>query len=191
MSKISITPNASGTGVFTISSPATNTNRTLTLPDADGTVLTSVSDLTGLTGVPASGTALFSAKASSAGWDTLVSGAVMTFNAENFDVDGVYDSVTNYNFTAPATGVYMFWYSIYTAWNDPNNAFGIYKNNSVLSLQVHSAGYLTFAETVTGDHIQSATVIIPLNVSDTIQVRPLTDSDYYRGYSQWGGVRIS
>jgi hypothetical protein len=40
MSKISITPNASGTGVFTISSPATNTDRTLTLPDEAGTVLT-------------------------------------------------------------------------------------------------------------------------------------------------------
>jgi len=45
MSKISITPNASGTGVFTISSPATSTDRTLTLPDADGTVLTSASSL--------------------------------------------------------------------------------------------------------------------------------------------------
>ena len=45
MSKISITPNASGTGVFTISSPATNTDRTLTLPDEAGTVLTSVSSL--------------------------------------------------------------------------------------------------------------------------------------------------
>ena len=47
MSKISITPNASGTGVFTISSPATNTNRTLTLPDEAGTVLTTA-------GVPSS-----------------------------------------------------------------------------------------------------------------------------------------
>jgi len=45
MSKISITPNPSGTGVFTISSPATSTDRTLTLPDADGTVLTSASSL--------------------------------------------------------------------------------------------------------------------------------------------------
>jgi hypothetical protein len=40
MSKISITPNATGTGVFTISSPATSTDRTLTLPDEAGTVLT-------------------------------------------------------------------------------------------------------------------------------------------------------
>ena len=45
MSKISITPNASGTGVFTISSPATSTDRTLTLPDEAGTVLTSVSSI--------------------------------------------------------------------------------------------------------------------------------------------------
>jgi hypothetical protein len=45
MSKIALTPNASGTGVFTISSPATNTDRTLTLPDEAGTVLTSASSL--------------------------------------------------------------------------------------------------------------------------------------------------
>ena len=46
MSKISITPNPSGTGVFTISSPATNTDRSLTLPDEAGTVLTSASSIT-------------------------------------------------------------------------------------------------------------------------------------------------
>ena len=45
MSKIALTPNASGTGVFTIASPATNTDRTLTLPDEAGVVLTSVSSL--------------------------------------------------------------------------------------------------------------------------------------------------
>ena len=47
MSKIALTPNASGTGVFTIASPNSNTDRTLTLPDEAGTVLTSA-------GVPAS-----------------------------------------------------------------------------------------------------------------------------------------
>ena len=45
MSKIALTPSATGTGVFTISSPATNTDRTLTLPDEAGTVLTSASSL--------------------------------------------------------------------------------------------------------------------------------------------------
>jgi hypothetical protein len=41
MSKIALTPNASGTGTFTIASPGTNTDRTLTLPDATGTILSS------------------------------------------------------------------------------------------------------------------------------------------------------
>ena len=43
MSKISLSPNASGSGIFTIASPATSINRTLTLPDEAGTVLTSAS----------------------------------------------------------------------------------------------------------------------------------------------------
>ena len=41
MSKIALTPNASGTGTFTIAAPNSNTDRTLTLPDEAGTVLTS------------------------------------------------------------------------------------------------------------------------------------------------------
>ena len=45
MSKISLTPNASGTGTFTITSPDSNTNRTLTLPDADGALLSDTSSL--------------------------------------------------------------------------------------------------------------------------------------------------
>ena len=43
MSKISIKGAATGTGVFTLASPATNTDRTLTLPDEAGTVLTTTS----------------------------------------------------------------------------------------------------------------------------------------------------
>lgn len=38
MSKVTIQGDASGTGIFTIASPNSNTNRTLTLPDEAGTV---------------------------------------------------------------------------------------------------------------------------------------------------------
>jgi hypothetical protein len=41
MSKVKIEGNASGTGVFTIAAPNSSTDRTLTLPDEAGTVLTS------------------------------------------------------------------------------------------------------------------------------------------------------
>ena len=40
MSKISLEPNASGSGTFTLAAPSSNTNRTLTLPDEEGTVAT-------------------------------------------------------------------------------------------------------------------------------------------------------
>jgi hypothetical protein len=47
MSKIALTPSATGTGVFSILSPATNTDRSLTLPDEAGTIITTA-------GVPSS-----------------------------------------------------------------------------------------------------------------------------------------
>ena len=43
MSKIRLTPNASGTGTVTITAPNTNTDRTFTLPDETGTVVTTES----------------------------------------------------------------------------------------------------------------------------------------------------
>ena len=49
MSKIALTPNASGTGTFTIAAPNSNTDRTLTLPDEAGTVVTTGSYVAGIT----------------------------------------------------------------------------------------------------------------------------------------------
>jgi hypothetical protein len=45
MSKVSLAGNASGTGIFTIASPNSNTDRTLTLPDSTGTLLNSSSSI--------------------------------------------------------------------------------------------------------------------------------------------------
>ena len=49
MSKIALTPNASGTGTLTLAAPNTNTDRTITLPDATGTVI--YSDTSGNVGI--------------------------------------------------------------------------------------------------------------------------------------------
>lgn len=59
MSKIAITPNASGTGTINIVAPNTNTDRTLTIPDITGNVVTtgdtgSVADAMIATGITAS-----------------------------------------------------------------------------------------------------------------------------------------
>ena len=45
MTKIAISPNVSGTGTFTIAAPNSNDDRTFTLPDATGEVLTDQSDI--------------------------------------------------------------------------------------------------------------------------------------------------
>jgi uncharacterized protein (AIM24 family) len=50
MSLVKIQSNASGTGEFTIAAPNSNTNRTLTLPDATGTVQVSGNAISGTTG---------------------------------------------------------------------------------------------------------------------------------------------
>jgi hypothetical protein len=49
MSKVAIKGATTGTGTFTLESPATNTDRTLTIPDVDGTIVTS--DASGNVGV--------------------------------------------------------------------------------------------------------------------------------------------
>jgi hypothetical protein len=53
MSKIAVKGAETGTGVFTIESPATNTDRTLTLPDEAGTILTSGGAIDVDSGAPA------------------------------------------------------------------------------------------------------------------------------------------
>ena len=51
MSQVKISGNASGTGIFTIASPNSNSNQTLTLPDETGTVVLGG----GALGTPSSG----------------------------------------------------------------------------------------------------------------------------------------
>lgn len=50
MSIVKVQGNASGTGIFTVASPNSNTDRTLTLPDATGTVQVSGNPISGTTG---------------------------------------------------------------------------------------------------------------------------------------------
>jgi hypothetical protein len=50
LSKVAITGNASGTGTLTLSAPNTDTDRTLDLPDAAGTIQVSGNPISGTTG---------------------------------------------------------------------------------------------------------------------------------------------
>ena len=76
MSSIKFESNASGTGIFTLASPATNTNRTLTLPDATGTIITTAGGaaISGTTGA-------FTTTVGVGGATPAASGAGITFPA--------------------------------------------------------------------------------------------------------------
>ena len=102
MSKIALTSNASGTGIFTIASPNSNTDRTLSLPDETGTVLTSGTPVLAQKGTPA-----FSAYQSSA--QTISTGVTtkLQFQAEEFDTANCFDNSTNYRFTPNVAGYYQ------------------------------------------------------------------------------------
>lgn len=126
MSKVVIQGNASGTGNFTIAAPNSNTDRTLNLPDASGTVATTadIPSLDGISGAYTSGTALdvdssgrvtkpyqpmFRVNPSS----NLTHGTTTTkiqLNTETFDVGSNFDT-SNYRFVAPVNGKYWFTYT--------------------------------------------------------------------------------
>jgi len=53
MSKLQLQGHASGSGTLTIGAPNTDSNRTITLPDATGTLLTSDGSASSLTAIPA------------------------------------------------------------------------------------------------------------------------------------------
>ena len=99
MSKVAIQGNASGTGVFTITSPATNTDRTLTLPDEAGTVLT-----TATPGVPVNGPA-FSAYQSSAQTLSATTYTKILFQSTDFDTTG--GMYASSRFTPTIAGYYQ------------------------------------------------------------------------------------
>ena len=99
MSKISLTPNASGTGTFTIASPNGNTDRTINLPDSNGTILT-----TATPGVPVNGPA-FSALLSTAQTIPYATFTKLQLASEEFDTNSNYDTA-NYRFTPTVAGYY-------------------------------------------------------------------------------------
>lgn len=137
MSQIKLSSNPSGTGIFTLESPATNTNRTLTLPDNTGTILTTASTIAG-TGPAFGAYGANNQGLTSATWTKL------TMDTEEFDTASCYDPTTNYRFTPNVAGYYQINASMRST--DSSSVtltiIQIYKNGSGFKIgnQITSAG---------------------------------------------------
>jgi len=133
MSKIAVSSNPSGTGTFTIESPATNTDRTLTLPDEAGTVLTSVSNVKQNSGAAFSYYLLSNQTVTSAVWTKIA------FDTKIFDAEDDFDTST-YRFTPSIAGYYNFNLTIRQAGDTITRTNGaIYKNGNI-HLQLFDTG---------------------------------------------------
>ena len=182
MSKVIIAGDASGTGTFTISSPNSNTDRTLVLPDEAGTLVTSGSTLT-TSQLPAQ---LDISASASAGALTLDSAGRVTmpyqpafiaygqsgdvsFGASdtNLPLDNtLYNAGNHYNtstkiFTAPVSGMYFFRAQIYYQGSSGNSRLRIWQNSSV------SVYHIISAQTYNTKHI---TALVYLAANDNVKV---------------------
>ena len=170
----------------------------IALDAVDNTILKLDDDyaLTGTVTGTVAGTAAFCARTSAQAWSGAVAdGTILLFNDDStgdcFDTDGVYNTST-YKFTAPATGLYTFWYSIYTAENEAGNGFTFLKNSTKLDFSQTTANkYISFSGAGDADHMQTASIIIPLTSGNTMAVVTAEQTDYYKGRCQWGGCRLA
>jgi hypothetical protein len=172
MSKVAIKGASTGTATFTIESPATNTDRTLVLPDNAGTVLTSASDLAAanLTGnvaaaritdaLNAGGSAPIYACRAWVNFDGTTTTPTIraSGNVSSVTRNGTGDYTVNFTTAMPDAN-----YSVATvgsqSWNDDNlSAMGIYQqggdyNYSTTSIRVRNR-YFTGVSDVFNANVQ-------------------------------------
>ena len=129
MSNIAMQGGATGTGTVTLLAPSTSTNRTINLPDSNGTILT-----TATAGVPVNGPA-FSAYANASQTVTGNTFTKIIFQVEDFDTNSCFDSTTNYRFTPTAAGYYQLNAALFLAGTSTTQqvAVVVYKNGSAYS----------------------------------------------------------
>jgi hypothetical protein len=119
MSNAVLKGNASGTGTVTLETPNTNSDLTISMPAAAGTMMVSGN-------MPA-----FSAFQSSA--QTLSSNTFtkLQFQTEEWDTASAFDNTTNYRFNPQVAGYYLVTGSMTLGASVSNNFVQIYKNGSV------------------------------------------------------------
>ena len=187
MSNIAMQGGATGTGTVTLLAPSTSTNRTINLPDSNGTILT-----TATAGVPVNGPA-FSAYNSSS--TTLSAGTYtkIALQTETFDTNSYFDNATNYRFTPLISGYYQINGGVST--NNPAGAVTsvIYKNGSIYakgSINVPQAATTLAASVVSSVvYFNGATDYVELYGLQTNGSSQTTNANSYDTYFNGAMIR--
>lgn len=146
MSQIALTGNASGTGIVTLAAPNTNTNRTITLPDETGTLIT--------TATPTQTRPAFSAYQSVA--QQINNGAtnIISLDTEEFDTNANFASN---RFTPTIAGYYQINGSVQLNGSGSVESF-IYKNGTVYK-------YGSYVATASSSPLSIVSSVVYLNGS--------------------------
>jgi hypothetical protein len=172
MSKIALQGDASGTGTFTIASPNSNTDRTLTLPDEAGTILTTSSDVltsaSDITSQAMNGPA-FEAYNNSGSNQGITSGSFTKayFDATSYDTDSAFDT-SNYRFQPSVEGYYQINAQLY--FGDAvfsETLTSIFKNGN--RTKDGSAIFFSSAN-ATGSFIQASSLVYMNGSTDYIEI---------------------
>ena len=143
---MSVKLNSSGGGSITLQEPSTASNRTLTLPDNTGTVVSTAS--TGVisqamlaAGVAGNGPA-FSAYQSSAQTISSNTWTKLSFQTEEFDTASCFDAASTYRFTPNVAGYYQLYGGIAVATSSTYMYLQFYKNGSGYKVVLNSPAAL-------------------------------------------------
>jgi len=142
---------ATGSGTMTLAGPSTNSNQTITIPDATGTMMVSGN-------MPAFRAYRNGAQTISAATTTKVA-----FNAETFDTNNNFDSTTNYRFTPTVAGYYQV-----------NSTVGFTTSSGQLSIYKNGSNYQTGIEVTynasLGGHIPISDIVYCNGSTDYIEI---------------------
>lgn len=160
---MSIVLNSAGGGSVTINEPNTASNRTLSLPDNTGTLISTGSTFAG------NGPAFRAFRAT----DQSVTSSTWTkaqLTSEDFDTANCFDSTTNYRFTPNVAGYYFISGHLLIGGSSPLAMYvAIYKNGSIA------------AQGGAGLNV-SALTVLPL-IADTFYLNGSTDYIELYGYA--------
>ena len=137
------------------------------------------------------GQVAFAAKFLADGWVALSANGKVAFSNDSdgasFDTDGAFNTTTSL-YTAPTTGLYTFWASIYTGGGTGTNAFAFYINGTEADVS-NSAARWAYSEQ-SNEKNYNFSITLELSANDTMGVYATQSSRFYKGFSSFGGYRV-